>query len=77
MNNDLVLYVYECAEGGHDGSVHLAGDTHDGETAKRKFCGAEVSLGRRCDVRRRTAADELKRKNENHQHVRVCSSRSG
>lgn len=44
MDNDLVLYVYKCVECGHDGSVHLAGDTHDGEKAKCKFCGAEVSL---------------------------------
>jgi|PersoiStandDraft_1058852.scaffolds.fasta_scaffold500960_1 DNA-directed RNA polymerase subunit RPC12/RpoP len=44
MDSDLVLYVYKCAECGHDGSVHLAGDTHDGEETKCKFCGTEVSV---------------------------------
>jgi len=44
MDNDLVLYVYKSAECRHEGSVHLAGDTHDGDKANCNSCGAEVLL---------------------------------
>lgn len=41
MDNDQ---VYKCAEPGHAGSLHLAGDGHDGEQSNYQACGATVAL---------------------------------
>jgi hypothetical protein len=41
---DAVLYVYRCAQCGHRGQVHLAGDSHDGAPQPCEGCGAAVTL---------------------------------
>ena len=44
MQQGLVLYAYRCTACGYRGELRLEGDTHDGELAECRSCGAKVVL---------------------------------